>query len=141
MENKLNIHFFLCKVAYGTDNLGSLLLNYHLKEALDMEVISLSQHTFEEQINHGVTLVDFYADWCGPCKMQMPIVEEVADEMKGRAAVAKLNVDDESKLAETYGVMSIPTLLLFKDGVLAGRWVGLQSKSFLQENIEEVIAQ
>lgn len=105
-----------------------------------MGVISLSEHTFEDQVNHGVTLVDFYANWCSPCRMQMPIVEEVAEEVKGRATVAKLNVDEQSNLAEVYDVMSIPTLLLFKDGVLAGRWVGLQSKDFLKKSIEDILA-
>ena len=101
-----------------------------------MNVITLSKETFNDQIKDGVTLVDFYAPWCGPCKMQLPIVEELAKEVDNQANVAKVNVDEESELAAEYNVMSIPTLLLFKDGYLVEKMVGLQSKDYLMKKIE-----
>lgn len=76
-------------------------------------------------------LVDFYADWCGPCKMLAPAVDAVAEELSGKIIVGKLNIDENIEIAERYGVMSIPTLILFKDGKEVNRLVGLQSKDAL----------
>jgi len=76
-------------------------------------------------------LVDFFAEWCGPCQMQGPIIDEVAEAMGDKAAVGKLNVDESRKVAGEYGVMSIPTLLLFKDGKIAETMVGIQAKESL----------
>ncbi len=94
-----------------------------------MSVTKLTVDTFEkEALAAGEpVLVDFYADWCGPCKMLAPIVEEIANE-GGQYRVCKLNVDDAPDIAARYGVMSIPTLIVFKDGQAAGRTVGVQSK-------------
>lgn len=82
-------------------------------------------------------LVDFYADWCGPCKMMGPVIEELAAEYEGRAKVGKLNVDDSGDIAERYGVMSIPTLLVISKGQVTGKYVGVQSKSTLAAEIEK----
>lgn len=73
-------------------------------------------------------LVDFYADWCGPCKMMGPIVNELASEFEGKAVIGKLNVDDSSDIALRYGVMSIPTLIIFKDGEMVRKEVGVRPK-------------
>ncbi len=81
-------------------------------------------------------LVDFYADWCGPCKMMAPVIEEVAKELDGKAKVGKLNVDDNQELAIKYAVMSIPTLIIFKDGKEAKRFVGVRSKSELLNELQ-----
>lgn len=82
------------------------------------------------------TLVDFYADWCGPCKMLAPLVEELATEYAGKANVGKVNIDEEEELAMRYGVMSIPTLIVFHKGEVVAKAVGVQSR----EAIEEMIA-
>lgn len=81
---------------------------------------------FEEKIKQGVTLIDFYADWCGPCRMLTPVLEEVAAEMQGKAAFAKLDIDQNQKVAGQYQVTSVPTLVLFKDGKEVNRLVGLR---------------
>ena len=80
-----------------------------------MSVQKLNQNNFNNAIANGTALVDFYADWCGPCRMVSPIVDEIAEEISD-ITVCKVNVDDENALAMKYGVMSIPTLIVFKDG-------------------------
>lgn len=84
-----------------------------------------------------VVLVDFYADWCGPCRMVAPVVEQIAEEYAGRAVVGKLNVDENEEIAVRYGVMSIPTLIAFKNGEVAGKLVGVQPKEVIERLIQE----
>ncbi|MBP3964862.1 MULTISPECIES: thioredoxin [Paenibacillus] len=98
--------------------------------------VALTKDTFNKSIESGVTLVDFWAPWCGPCKMQLPIVEELSGELAGTATIAKINVDEEPELASQFGVMSIPTLILFKDGQPVDKMVGLQSKDALKNKIQ-----
>lgn len=81
-------------------------------------------------------LVDFYADWCGPCKMMAPAVEQLAAEMEGKAVVGKLNVDENEDIAVKYQVMSIPTLIVFKNGQAVDKAVGLQSKENVKKMLE-----
>lgn len=105
-----------------------------------MDVISLTKDSFRGQIETGITLVDFYATWCGPCKIQMPIVEELAKEIKNEATIAKVDIDSESDIASEYDVKSIPTLMIFKDGYRLETFVGVQSKEFLKQKINEYTA-
>ena len=93
-----------------------------------MSVQKLNQNNFNNAIANGTTLVDFYADWCGPCRMVSPIVDEIAEE-RSDITVGKVNVDDENAHAMKYGVMSIPTLIVFKDGQEKTRIVGARPKS------------
>ena len=90
--------------------------------------LNLNKDNFEQSIANGVALVDFWASWCGPCKMQLPIIEEFSGEMEGKATVGKVNVDEELELAQSFGIQSIPTLILFKDGKPVKKLVGLHSK-------------
>ncbi|MWC27276.1 thioredoxin [Paenibacillus sp. MMS18-CY102] len=98
--------------------------------------VALTKENFTQSIESGVSLVDFWAPWCGPCKMQLPIVEELASELEGQATIAKINVDEQPELASQFGVMSIPTLILFKDGQPIDKLVGLQSKDALKTKIQ-----
>ena len=94
-------------------------------------------NNFDEIISSNAkVLVDFYADWCGPCKMVGPLVAQIADEHDD-VAVVKVNVDDEMELAEKFGVASIPTIILFKDGKEAKKNIGAMSKTQLEEFISE----
>lgn len=95
-----------------------------------MEVITITNDNFEEEVlkSRVPVLLDFWADWCGPCKMQSPIVDEVAAELGDSVKVGKVNVDEEAALALKYQIMSIPTLIVMKDGIFQGKAVGLQSK-------------
>jgi thioredoxin len=98
-----------------------------------MAVIALTVENFDEVIaNNSTVLVDFWAEWCGPCRMLSPTVEEIADEVTD-IVVGKVNVDDESDLAEKYGIMSIPTLMVFKDGTLTQTSLGVKSKAAILE--------
>ncbi len=85
-------------------------------------------------------LVDFWAPWCGPCRMVAPIVEELADEYKGKVNFYKLNTDESPKVASTYGIRSIPTLLVFKKGEPVGQIVGFRPKGDLKKRLDEAIA-
>ena len=104
-----------------------------------MSVVHFSKDTFDTEAlgAAGPVLVDFWAPWCGPCQMLGPIIEQLGDEMDGKAVIGKVDIDEEPDLAARYGVMSIPTVILFKNGEEAARMVGLQSKQALVRMIEE----
>lgn len=87
----------------------------------------LDKSNFSDEINANITLVDFYADWCGPCKMIAPIIEEIANE-RTDITIGKVNVDNDAEIAIKYGVSSIPTLIVFKDGKETDRVVGFRQK-------------
>ena len=101
--------------------------------------LNLNKDNFEQSISSGVALVDFWAEWCGPCKMQLPIIEEFSSEMDGKATVGKVNVDEQLELAQSFGIQSIPTLILFKDGKPVKKLIGLHSKESLYEEVNQVL--
>ncbi len=95
-----------------------------------MAVINLNKENFEEEVlqSRMPVLIDFWASWCGPCRMMAPVLEEIAQSMETSIKVAKVNIDENPELAEKYGVMSIPTFVVVKNGQETGRTVGVQSK-------------
>jgi thioredoxin 1 len=98
---------------------------------------TLTDGNFDAEIGSGVVLVDFWAEWCGPCRRLEPIVDELAGEFDGRATIAKLNVDEHPNVPSRFMIRGIPTLLLFKDGHLAETVVGLTPKEDLTRLIEK----
>jgi thioredoxin len=104
-------------------------------------ISTLTDTTFDETIGSATetVVVDFWAEWCGPCKMIAPILEEIADEHAGKLTVAKLNVDDNPDIARRFDVMSIPTLIVFKDGSAQKRLVGAKGKGQLLAELDEFL--
>ena len=106
-----------------------------------MSEVLFTDDNFEAEVSKskGVVLVDFFATWCGPCKMQSPIIEEVAKDFEGRAKVGKLDVDQGPKTAEKFEIMSVPTIVVFKDGRMKETLTGVQTKEFLAEKINSLL--
>ena len=103
--------------------------------------VELNDSNFDTQIQNGTTLVDFWAPWCGPCRMQGPILDRVAMQTQGKATVAKVNVDNSPGVATTYGIQSIPTLIVFRDGKPVRGFVGVQSEAALLAALEQAQTQ
>ena len=103
------------------------------------DVAELSEANFEAEVLRSAqpVLIDFWAPWCSPCRVIAPVVHELAVENAGQIKVAKINVDESSNLATTYGVNSIPTIMIFKNGEVVDRFVGIQPKSRLQSAIDQ----
>jgi thioredoxin 1 len=105
-----------------------------------MAAIEATQATFTELISSSQpVLVDFWAEWCGPCQMMTPIVHELAEEFAGKAKIAKVDVDSNSELTVKYGVRNIPTILIFKDGEIVEKIVGTTTKIELQKKINNLV--
>ena len=113
------------------------------EKGIDMAdgITTLSDQTFDEEVSGSTApiLVDFWAEWCGPCKLIAPVLEEIAGEHGGRIRIGKLNVDDNPDVARRFGVMSIPTLLLFQDGELKKRMIGAKGKGQLLQELAEFL--
>jgi thioredoxin 1 len=104
--------------------------------------VKVTDSTFDQDVinSQSPVLVDFWAEWCGPCKMIAPVLDELANEMAGKLTIGKLDVDHNPDTAMAYGVMSIPTLLLFKNGEMVDRIVGFQPKAQLKKRLETKLA-
>jgi len=105
-----------------------------------VNIVILTDANFEQEVLKSPTpvLVDFWAEWCGPCKMIAPILDELASEYDGKVKVGKVNIDESPSIATQYGIRAIPTLLIFKDGEVAEQVVGLRSKRDLKANLDQV---
>jgi len=101
--------------------------------------IELNASNFDETIKEGVTLVDFWAPWCGPCRMIAPVIEELAEDFDGKAKICKVNTDEEQDIAIQYGIRSIPTILFFKDGHLEDQMVGAAGKQVIADKLNALL--
>ena len=106
-----------------------------------MAVVNITNQNYEEEVlkSDKTVLMDFWASWCGPCRMLAPVVEELAKEYAGKVKVCKLNTDDGAETSTKYRITSIPTIIFFKNGEVAGQVVGLQSKAALQEKLNALL--
>ena len=102
-------------------------------------VTELTDQTFDEKTNNGVTFTDFWATWCGPCRMQSPVIEQLAEEMGDKVFFSKVDVDANQETAAKFGIMSIPTMLIKKDGQVVDTIVGCHTKEQLQKKLEAYI--
>ena len=105
------------------------------------KLLELTDETFDEEVGSSDVplVVDFWAEWCGPCRMVAPVLEQIAVENEGKVRMAKLNVDDAPAVAQRFGIMSIPTLMVFQDGVAKKRIVGAKGKGQLLEDLAEFL--
>ncbi len=101
--------------------------------------IELNASNFSDTIKEGVALVDFWAPWCGPCRMIAPVIEELAEDYNGKAKICKVNTDEEQDIAIQYGIRSIPTILFFKNGELADQMVGAAGKQVLADKLNSLL--
>jgi thioredoxin 1 len=106
---------------------------------MNKNILTLTNSNFESEVKKpgAPILVDFWAEWCGPCRMVAPVLDKLADEYEGKVRVGKVNVDDESSLAGRYGVQSIPTLLLFKDGKVVDQYIGATTRDVLIKMLQK----
>jgi thioredoxin 1 len=105
-------------------------------------ISALTQDNFEKEVLQSATpvLVDFWAEWCGPCKMIAPLLDELADEYDGKVKIGKVNIDEQQELATKYGIRAIPTLLLINKGQVAEQMVGAKSKRDLKASLDKIAA-
>ncbi len=101
--------------------------------------IELTSENFEATVNQGVSLVDFWAPWCGPCRMIAPVIEELANDFDGKANICKINTDEQQELASKFGVRSIPTILFMKDGKVVDTMIGAASKQAFADKLNTLL--
>ena len=133
-------------IIIGSIILGFLILNVYArikmknlpKVADHASILTLTDKNFQQQTKNKVVLVDFWAEWCAPCKIMAPVLNDVAGELTGNSHVGKLNIEQYQSMAQQFNVRSIPTLILFKNGKEVKRFVGIKQKDFLLKEIQSV---
>jgi len=133
-------------IIVGSIILGFLILNVYArikmkslpKVADHINILTLTDRNFQQQIKNKVVLVDFWAEWCAPCKMMAPVLNDVTSDLTGNSHVGKLNIEQYKSIAQQFNVRSIPTLILFKNGKEVKRFVGIKQKDFLLREIQSV---
>ncbi|MBP6661557.1 MAG: thioredoxin [Paludibacter sp.] len=133
-------------IIIGSIVLGFLLLSAYArvkmknlpKVADHLNILTLTDKNFQQQTKNKVVLVDFWAEWCAPCKMMAPVLNDVANELTENAYVGKLNIEQYQSMAQQFNVRSIPTLIIFKNGKEVKRFVGIKQKDFLLKEINSV---
>jgi thioredoxin 1 len=101
--------------------------------------IELTNENFDATVGEGVSLVDFWAPWCGPCRMIAPVIDELAEDFDGKASICKVNTDEQQELAMKFGVRSIPTILVMKDGEVVETMIGASSKQAFADKLNELL--
>jgi len=119
------------------ENMYTLFTKYKGKRM--GKYIELNNDNFESTTKEGVSLVDFWAPWCGPCRMIAPVIEELAAEFEGKANICKVNTDEEQDIAVRFGIRSIPTILFFKDGELVDQMIGAASKDVFAQKLNSLL--
>lgn len=102
------------------------------------KILTLTDKNFQQQTRNKIVLIDFWASWCAPCRMMAPVLNDVAKELNGNSLVGKVNIEQYQSLAQRFGVRSIPTLILLKNGIEVNRFVGVKSKDFLLQQIGKI---
>lgn len=102
--------------------------------------VKLTDANFKDEISEGLVFVDFWAEWCGPCRMLSPVLEELSEELEGKVKIAKLNIEENRDTASEFGIMSIPTMILFQDGKPVEKVMGFQPKENLKQYLESKLA-
>lgn len=133
-------------IIIGSIVLGFLIINVYARFKMKnlpnvadhANILTLTDTNFQQQTKNKVVLVDFWAEWCAPCKMMAPVLNEVANELSGNSHVGKLNIEQYQSMAQKFNVRSIPTLILFKNGKEIKRFVGIKQKVFLLKEIKSV---
>jgi len=132
-------------IVLGTIVLGIIVLRWIAMQKIkntplvadNEKILTLTDKNFQQQTKNRLVLVDFWAEWCAPCRMMAPVLNNVASELNGKAFVGKVNVDHFQSLAQKYKVRGIPTLVLFKDGKEVNRFVGVKTKDFLLKELKK----
>jgi len=133
-------------IIIGSIILGFLILNVYARIKMKLlpkvadhaNILTLTDKNFQQQTKNKLVLVDFWAEWCAPCKMMAPVLNDVAGDLTGNSHVGKLNIEQYQSMAQQFNVRSIPTLILFKNGKEVKRFVGIKQKDFLLKEIQSV---